>query len=76
MTLDTLAGLTRYVCLSDQFVKKDTMNPTTSTPHRSFGCSGLDVPGLCFGTAGFGGGDDFFKVWGDVQQPLADRLVE
>jgi aryl-alcohol dehydrogenase-like predicted oxidoreductase len=45
-------------------------------PHRSFGASGLEVPVLCFGTAGFGGGNDFFKVWGDVQQEQANRLVE
>lgn len=50
---------------------------TSSSPieQRPFGRSGLDVPRLCMGTAGFGGGNEFFKVWGDVQQPLADRLV-
>lgn len=36
----------------------------TATPirHRTFGRSGLEVPQLAMGTAGFGGGDDFFKV--------------
>jgi aryl-alcohol dehydrogenase-like predicted oxidoreductase len=47
----------------------------SAIPHRPFGASGIDVPVLCFGTAGFGGGDAFFKVWGDVQQDLANRLV-
>jgi len=74
--LDAKKTRSRYACPSDQLAKKDTMNATITTPHRSFGRSGLEVPVLCFGTAGFGGGNDFFKVWGDVQQPLADRLVD
>ena len=28
------------------------------------GQSGLRVPALSFGTATFGGGNDFFKAWG------------
>ena len=28
------------------------------------GHSGLRVPALSFGTATFGGGNDFFKAWG------------
>ena len=50
--------------------------PQTGIAHRTFGASGLEVPVLCFGTAGFGGGDAFFKVWGNVQQDLANRLVD
>ena len=50
--------------------------PQTGIAHRTFGASGLEAPVLCFGTAGFGGGNPFFKVWGDVQQGLANRLVD
>jgi aryl-alcohol dehydrogenase-like predicted oxidoreductase len=31
--------------------------------YRNLGGSGLMVPALTFGTATFGGGNDFFKKW-------------
>ena len=44
--------------------------------HRLLGASGLQVPVLCFGTATFGGGDPFFKAWGDTNVADARRLVD
>ncbi len=44
--------------------------------HRQLGSSGLRVPVLSFGTATFGGGNQFFKAWGDTQQDEAKRLVD
>jgi aryl-alcohol dehydrogenase-like predicted oxidoreductase len=41
---------------------------------RRLGKSGLRVPALSFGTATFGGGNDFFKAWGTTDAggaPLA-----
>jgi aryl-alcohol dehydrogenase-like predicted oxidoreductase len=32
--------------------------------YRLLGGSGFKVPVLSFGTATFGGGDDFFRTWG------------
>lgn len=44
--------------------------------YRQLGASGLHVPVLCFGTATFGGGNDFFKAWGSTQADEATRLVD
>ncbi|HMC86473.1 MAG TPA: aldo/keto reductase [Chitinophagaceae bacterium] len=42
---------------------------------RQLGGSGLQVPVLSFGTATFGGGNDFFKAWGNTQIEEATRMV-
>ncbi len=44
--------------------------------YRQLGGSGLFVPVLCFGTATFGGSNDFFKAWGSTQVEEARRLVD
>lgn len=44
--------------------------------YRQLGGSGLKVPVLTFGTATFGGGNDFFKTWGSTQANEATRLVD
>jgi aryl-alcohol dehydrogenase-like predicted oxidoreductase len=44
--------------------------------YRKLGGSGLQVPVLSFGTATFGGGNKFFKAWGDTQLDEAKRLVD
>lgn len=43
--------------------------------YRQLGNAGLRVPVLSFGTATFGGGNDFFKAWGSTQADEATRLV-
>jgi len=43
--------------------------------YRQLGGSGLRVPVLSFGTATFGGGNDFFKAWGSTQADEATRMV-
>ncbi|CAM4231242.1 Predicted oxidoreductase [Pedobacter westerhofensis] len=43
--------------------------------YRQLGASGLKVPVLSFGTATFGGGNEFFKAWGETQLDEAKRLV-
>ena len=43
---------------------------------RRLGHSGLRVPALSFGTATFGGGNDFFKAWGSTDTSGASRLVD
>ncbi|SFE26865.1 Predicted oxidoreductase [Chitinophaga sp. CF118] len=43
--------------------------------YRQLGGSGLRVPVLSFGTATFGGGNEFFKAWGATQADEAKRLV-
>lgn len=43
--------------------------------YRRLGASGLRVPALSFGTATFGGGNDFFKAWGATDTDGATRLV-
>jgi aryl-alcohol dehydrogenase-like predicted oxidoreductase len=40
------------------------------------GHSGLRVPALSFGTATFGGGNDFFKAWGATDAAGASRLID
>ena len=43
---------------------------------RQLGKSGLKVPVLCFGTATFGGGNEFFRAWGDTDVAEATRLID
>jgi aryl-alcohol dehydrogenase-like predicted oxidoreductase len=44
--------------------------------YRQLGASGLNVPVLSFGTATFGGGNEFFKAWGTTQLNDAKHLVK
>jgi aryl-alcohol dehydrogenase-like predicted oxidoreductase len=44
--------------------------------YRRLGHSGLRVPALSFGTATFGGGNDFFKAWGSTDAGGAARLID
>ena len=44
--------------------------------HNRLGHSGLRVPALSFGTATFGGGNDFFKAWGSTDAGGASRLID
>jgi len=44
--------------------------------HRRLGRSGLRVPALSFGSATFGGGNDFFKAWGSTDAGGAARLID
>jgi aryl-alcohol dehydrogenase-like predicted oxidoreductase len=44
--------------------------------YRRLGKSGLRVPALSFGTATFGGGNDFFKAWGSTDAAGASRLID
>lgn len=43
--------------------------------YRQLGRSGLRVPVLSFGTATFGGGNEFFKAWGTTQVNEARQMV-
>ncbi|CAF23267.1 aldo/keto reductase [Candidatus Protochlamydia amoebophila] len=43
--------------------------------YRQLGRSGLKVPALSFGTATFGGTNEFFKKWGDTDVQEATRLI-
>lgn len=44
--------------------------------YRQLGRSGLQVPVLSFGTATFGGTNEFFKRWGDTDVQEAKKLVD
>lgn len=44
--------------------------------YRHLGGSGLKVPVLSFGTATFGGGNDFFRMWGETGLAEANRLID
>ena len=43
---------------------------------RQLGKSGLQVPVLCFGTGTFGGGNEFFRAWGETDVTEATRLIQ
>src|SRR6202522_3045012 len=43
---------------------------------RQLGKSGLKVPVLCFGSATFGGGNEFFRAWGATDVAEATRLID
>ena len=43
---------------------------------RTLGKSGLHVPVLSFGTATFGGTNEFFKKWGETDIKEASRLID
>jgi aryl-alcohol dehydrogenase-like predicted oxidoreductase len=44
--------------------------------YRQLGYSGLKVSELSFGTGTFGGGNEFFKAWGDTDVNGAKRIVD
>jgi len=44
--------------------------------YRQLGHSGLKVSALSFGTGTFGGGNEFFKAWGQQMVDEAKRLVD
>jgi aryl-alcohol dehydrogenase-like predicted oxidoreductase len=44
--------------------------------YRQLGGSGFKVPVLSLGTGTFGGGNDFFKAWGDTDAGGARRLLD
>ncbi|MDB6118685.1 MAG: hypothetical protein JWO08_2466 [Verrucomicrobiaceae bacterium] len=44
--------------------------------HRQLGNSGLMVPVLSLGTGTFGGGNEFFKAWGETGVKEATHLVD
>ena len=44
--------------------------------YRLLGGSGFSVPALSFGTATFGGGNDFFRAWGASDVAEATRMVD
>jgi aryl-alcohol dehydrogenase-like predicted oxidoreductase len=43
---------------------------------RQLGKSGLKVPVLCYGTATFGGGNEFFRAWGETDVAEATQLID
>src|SRR5579871_368020 len=47
-----------------------------SMEYRQLGYSGLKVSELSFGTGTFGGGNEFFKAWGDTDVNGAKRIVD
>lgn len=44
--------------------------------YRQLGSAGLRVPSLSFGTATFGGTNEFFRRWGETDLHQATRLVD
>src|SRR5258708_2515860 len=44
--------------------------------YRRLGNSGLKVSALAFGTATFGGGNEFFRAWGSTQSTEATKLID
>ena len=44
--------------------------------HRLLGGSGFSVPALSFGTVTFGGGNDFFRAWGNSDVAEATRMID
>jgi len=44
--------------------------------HRLLGGSGFSVPVLSFGTVTFGGGNDFFRAWGNSDVAEATRMID
>jgi len=50
--------------------------PKRTMEYRQLGGSGLMVPALSFGTATFGGDNEFFAAWGSSDVAGATRLVD
>jgi aryl-alcohol dehydrogenase-like predicted oxidoreductase len=56
--------------------RRIVLNQETNMDFNRLGHSGLRVPALGFGTATFGGGNDFFKAWGSTDAAGASRLID
>lgn len=44
--------------------------------YRKIKAAGFEVPALSFGTATFGGGNEFFKAWGSTDVKEARRMID
>jgi aryl-alcohol dehydrogenase-like predicted oxidoreductase len=53
-----------------------TLQRKNTMEYRQLGRSGLRVPALSFGTATFGGGNEFYRAWGSTDVGEAKRLVD
>lgn len=65
--------------VSFEVARADSANaapPSELMDYRRLGHSGLRVPVLSFGTATFGGSNDFFKAWGATDAGGAARLID
>jgi aryl-alcohol dehydrogenase-like predicted oxidoreductase len=67
------------ICYSNRHIKRvlfiKLLQKSIRMEYRQLGASGLQVAVLSFGTATFGGGNDFFKAWGSTQADEATRMV-
>ena len=57
-------------------IHSSSMSILPDMEYRLLGGSGLKVPVLSFGTGTFGGGNEFFKAWGDTDVAAAKRLID
>src|SRR5579864_7707689 len=65
-----------FILFSGSFATKALFLYPMHMEFRELGKSGLQVPVLCFGTATFGGGNEFFRAWGATDVKEATRLIE
>src|SRR5579863_8425534 len=60
-----------FFCISAPLVPSKS-----AMEYRILGGSGLKVSALSFGTATFGGTNEFFKAWGETDVAEATRLID
>jgi len=58
-----------------QFIPRKRSDDKTME-YRQLGGSGLRVSALSFGTATFGGGNEFYRAWGQTDVNEAKRLID
>ena len=64
-----------HCCVWLTFLIIRKINTAHIMEYRQLGNSGLRVPVLSFGTATFGGGNEFFKAWGSTEVEEAARMI-
>ena len=76
LIVDTICDSCKRTFTGRTGTESDPKRIQNPMEYRILGGSGLKVSALSFGTGTFGGGNEFFKAWGDTDVAEARRLLD